>query len=497
MDRCCCGVWGHQDVPRRSCTNRHCTALAADLLPPRPCAPQSVFIAGECLLALLAWAIPSWRSLELVCAAVSALFLLTLPVVPESPRWLLLRGRTQHAQRVLLWVARLNGKALKPEDLSDLFGSTEASAPAATASGRSLSAAGSAALDVGFGSGAGDSTPLLTGHVVLSTRVPPAPGPACLPAHESSSVLPTAFRLRPGEELEPLLERHAAKVAAAGVQREGQKQQQQEGQVAHGPESDGCQAVGGGVGTAGGEDGPAGQAGCAATGAAAVAAGRPGRPSSSSSSGSLQAVSLGTAEGAESGAGSEEVVCLLVHRDGGDAVKGAGAGEVAGGDGAASVTGSGGGLLQGASSRDLHGYGDANSGGGGWQAGSKDSSDEAAPTAVAAAPAGPAAAALNVERSGQGPAAAEAEASKGRSGASGHAEDGGSVLAALRHPAVRSNFLIVSTSVAGGAGQVAEQAGSGLCVPVRAYVYDRKCVGWRGGWRGMGCAWALLGAGPH
>ena len=49
---------------------------------------QTYYVGGECLLALLAFLVPGWRRLTLLCSALTASFLLTWPFVPDSPRWL-------------------------------------------------------------------------------------------------------------------------------------------------------------------------------------------------------------------------------------------------------------------------------------------------------------------------------------------------------------------------------------------------------------------------
>ncbi|KAG2454670.1 hypothetical protein HYH02_000509 [Chlamydomonas schloesseri] len=76
---------------------------------------QSFFIAGECLLALLAAYVRDWRLLTLLCAALPAAFLATRLVVPESPRWLAAAGRRREAAATLASLARLNGRGERPE----------------------------------------------------------------------------------------------------------------------------------------------------------------------------------------------------------------------------------------------------------------------------------------------------------------------------------------------------------------------------------------------
>ena len=60
---------------------------------------------GAALLPALGWLLPYWRGETFAAAAVTAAFLLCLlPSVPESPRWLLHRGRkaSLHSMPLLL-----------------------------------------------------------------------------------------------------------------------------------------------------------------------------------------------------------------------------------------------------------------------------------------------------------------------------------------------------------------------------------------------------------
>ena len=61
----------------------------------RPCAYAGVASSlGACLLSLFAWLLHSWRLLTFVTSAILALAVsLIVPVLQESPRWLLNIGR--------------------------------------------------------------------------------------------------------------------------------------------------------------------------------------------------------------------------------------------------------------------------------------------------------------------------------------------------------------------------------------------------------------------
>ncbi|CAI5458066.1 unnamed protein product [Closterium sp. Yama58-4] len=72
---------------------------------------------GSLIEAALAWAVmPSlhWRMLVLLSATPFALLLLLYPFLPESPRFLLLKGNASAAHIVLEKAARTNGKRLPP-----------------------------------------------------------------------------------------------------------------------------------------------------------------------------------------------------------------------------------------------------------------------------------------------------------------------------------------------------------------------------------------------
>ncbi|ROT69929.1 putative solute carrier family 2, facilitated glucose transporter member 8 [Penaeus vannamei] len=64
----------------------------------------SLFITLGFLLSYLAGALCSWRSSCYVCSVPAFLMFLALTLVPESPYWLLLKGRREDAARALRWL---------------------------------------------------------------------------------------------------------------------------------------------------------------------------------------------------------------------------------------------------------------------------------------------------------------------------------------------------------------------------------------------------------
>nr|XP_045586225.1 solute carrier family 22 member 7-like isoform X2 [Procambarus clarkii] len=65
--------------------------------------------AGMCFTALVAFLVPHWQYLALISCVPPIIFLLFLRLVPESPRWLLSKGRVTECARILLQVAKTNG----------------------------------------------------------------------------------------------------------------------------------------------------------------------------------------------------------------------------------------------------------------------------------------------------------------------------------------------------------------------------------------------------
>uniref|UniRef100_A0A2A4K5P1 Major facilitator superfamily (MFS) profile domain-containing protein n=1 Tax=Heliothis virescens TaxID=7102 RepID=A0A2A4K5P1_HELVI len=77
-----------------------------------------MFAMGQVTAALVAWAIPYWRTYTLVIFAPSFLFIFYCFFVEESVRWLLAKGRRDEAIRIILKIAKYNRKTLLPETVN-------------------------------------------------------------------------------------------------------------------------------------------------------------------------------------------------------------------------------------------------------------------------------------------------------------------------------------------------------------------------------------------
>jgi len=70
---------------------------------------------GYMVLPIISYFVREWRNLQLTCAALTPLMMITWWYIPESPRWLLLQGRVTEAEELFREIARVNGKEL-PKD---------------------------------------------------------------------------------------------------------------------------------------------------------------------------------------------------------------------------------------------------------------------------------------------------------------------------------------------------------------------------------------------
>ncbi|XP_061078623.1 solute carrier family 22 member 13 [Conger conger] len=73
---------------------------------------------GQTALAGVAYFIRDWRSVQYVIASPWALFILYIWIIPESARWLLDRGKTEEAEKLILMVAAVNKKQI-PDNIME------------------------------------------------------------------------------------------------------------------------------------------------------------------------------------------------------------------------------------------------------------------------------------------------------------------------------------------------------------------------------------------
>lgn len=104
--------------------------LALELMPPgrRNIAGIVVgmlFATGMCLLSLLAYAVRDWYHLSLVTSLPFLLLYGYYWLIPESPRWLVGRGRIAEAEKVLRDLAKKNGIRLRKGFLLELHKKTK------------------------------------------------------------------------------------------------------------------------------------------------------------------------------------------------------------------------------------------------------------------------------------------------------------------------------------------------------------------------------------
>ncbi|CAG5116381.1 unnamed protein product [Candidula unifasciata] len=65
---------------------------------------------GASLLPMAAWLLPDWRWMHFICAILCAPFLIGYFFLPESMRWLTVKGRVEDAAKVIEQIARINKK---------------------------------------------------------------------------------------------------------------------------------------------------------------------------------------------------------------------------------------------------------------------------------------------------------------------------------------------------------------------------------------------------
>ncbi|XP_005348270.2 solute carrier family 22 member 13-like [Microtus ochrogaster] len=82
---------------------------------------QSNFALGQMVLAGLAYGVRNWRLLQIIGTAPVFLLIFYFWVLPESPRWLLSKGRIEEAKQLIQKAALVNRRSLSPELLSQLI----------------------------------------------------------------------------------------------------------------------------------------------------------------------------------------------------------------------------------------------------------------------------------------------------------------------------------------------------------------------------------------
>ncbi|WIA21478.1 hypothetical protein OEZ85_000683 [Tetradesmus obliquus] len=75
------------------------------------------FTIGEFLMVALGFALPNWKHLVVACAGINVAALLLYPLVTESARWLLSKGRTEDATKALKRIARFNKSRLPTQPM--------------------------------------------------------------------------------------------------------------------------------------------------------------------------------------------------------------------------------------------------------------------------------------------------------------------------------------------------------------------------------------------
>ncbi|XP_045449924.1 organic cation transporter protein-like [Melitaea cinxia] len=87
---------------------------------------STMFALGQVFLGLIAWGVPTWRTLTQVIYAPQLLVVAYFWILSESVRWLMSRGRYEEAESVLKKVAKMNKKELSEKSLQALRETAEA-----------------------------------------------------------------------------------------------------------------------------------------------------------------------------------------------------------------------------------------------------------------------------------------------------------------------------------------------------------------------------------
>lgn len=87
---------------------------------------STMFALGQVFLGLIAWGVPTWRTLTQVIYAPQLLVVAYFWILSESVRWLMSRGRYEEAESILKKVAKMNNKELSEKSLQALRDTAEA-----------------------------------------------------------------------------------------------------------------------------------------------------------------------------------------------------------------------------------------------------------------------------------------------------------------------------------------------------------------------------------
>nr|XP_039265341.1 solute carrier family 22 member 3-like [Styela clava] len=68
------------------------------------------------ILPAMAYVLRDWRDLNLASALLPLAFIITWPFIPETPKWLLMKGKEEEARKVLNRYAKSRGKTLNEDD---------------------------------------------------------------------------------------------------------------------------------------------------------------------------------------------------------------------------------------------------------------------------------------------------------------------------------------------------------------------------------------------
>ena len=102
-------AFGHFDSSNISIWSKKLTCLCKTVPIPKNQVPYAI---GEMLLALTAFVLQEWKSLQIGTAIASFALLIVCYFMPESPRWLLETNRMKSAQKTLEKGAKMNRKKM-------------------------------------------------------------------------------------------------------------------------------------------------------------------------------------------------------------------------------------------------------------------------------------------------------------------------------------------------------------------------------------------------